>query len=69
MVWFFRPDNVELLVKVLDGRGVNGHFWVFYASLTDLEYTLRVRDTVTGDEREYVKPGLVLRSGADTAAF
>ncbi|HXO42065.1 MAG TPA: hypothetical protein VN999_11480, partial [Thermoanaerobaculia bacterium] len=27
--WFFDPSNVELTVKVLDGRAVNGHFWVF----------------------------------------
>ena len=26
--WFFRPGNVELIVKVLDGRPVNGYFWV-----------------------------------------
>lgn len=69
LAWFFRADNVELLVKVLDGRPVNGYFWVFYASLTDLETTLRVRDTITGSERAYHKPGRVLRSGADTLAF
>ena len=27
--WFFTPDNIELTVKVLDGRNLNGHFWVF----------------------------------------
>ena len=68
-IWFFRPDNVELLVKLLDGRPVNGKFWVFWGNLTDLEYTLRVRDTETGDERGYHKPGRELRSGSDTAAF
>lgn len=26
--WFFSPQNVELFVKVLDGRALNGHFWV-----------------------------------------
>ncbi|HEX6204051.1 MAG TPA: hypothetical protein VF100_13705, partial [Thermoanaerobaculia bacterium] len=67
--WFFLPDNVELLVKVLDGRPVNGHFWVFYASLTDVEYTIRVLDREDGVERRYHKPPLVLLSGADTAAF
>lgn len=26
--WFFTPDNLELVVKILDGTSVNGHFWV-----------------------------------------
>jgi hypothetical protein len=34
--WFFSADNPELMLKVLDGRGVNGAFWVFYATLTDV---------------------------------
>ena len=25
--WFFDPANVELAVKVLDGRPINGKFW------------------------------------------
>jgi hypothetical protein len=28
--WFFEDTNVELVVKVLDGRAINGHTWVFY---------------------------------------
>jgi hypothetical protein len=43
--WFFSAGNIELTVKVLDGRGLNGAFWVFIASLTDVEYTVRVTDT------------------------
>ena len=26
--WFFGTANVELVVKVLDGRALNGRFWV-----------------------------------------
>ncbi|MES1244549.1 MAG: hypothetical protein ABUT39_23285 [Acidobacteriota bacterium] len=40
--WFFDPDNAELTVKILDGRAVNGRYWVFLASMTDLEFTARV---------------------------
>ena len=29
---FFSPDNVELVVKVLDGTRINGHYWVFSGS-------------------------------------
>jgi len=46
--WFFQPSNYELLVKVLDGRALNDHFWVFYGSLTNVEFDLTVTDTVTG---------------------
>jgi hypothetical protein len=28
--WFFGPDNVELVLKVLDGRLLNNRWWVFY---------------------------------------
>jgi hypothetical protein len=40
--WFFDQDNLEVTVKVLDGRAVNDHFWVFLASMTDVGFTLRV---------------------------
>jgi hypothetical protein len=67
--WFFGPDNLELAVKVLDGRAVNGRFWVFYASLTDVEFALTVTDTETGNVRTYVNPAGRLASLADTAAL
>jgi len=46
--WFFGPDNFELLVKVLDGCGVNGNFWIYAAGLTDVAVDLLVSDTWTG---------------------
>jgi hypothetical protein len=46
--WFYDPDNIEVTVKVLDGRAVNGHFWVFAASMTDRPFTLTVVDTSNG---------------------
>jgi ELWxxDGT repeat protein len=67
--WFFRDDNVELVVKVLDGRPVNGRFWVFYGALTDVEYTLRVRDLEGGGERSYHNPPGTICGEADTEAF
>src|SRR5881275_80395 len=51
--WFFDNSNLELVVKVLDGRPVNGHFWVYYGALSDVEYTITVTDTVTGNRRTY----------------
>ena len=67
--WFFGPNNLELVVKVLDGRPVNGHFWVFYGALSDVEYTLRVTDRVTGETKSYRNPPGTMASRADTQAF
>jgi len=67
--WFFEPENLELLVKVLDGRQVNGHFWVFYGSLTDVRFTLKVTDTSTGAVKLYQGQQGLQTSGHDTSAF
>jgi hypothetical protein len=67
--WFFEPDNLELMVKVLDGRPVNGRFWVFFGALSNVAYTVRVTDTFTQTERTYDNPQGTLASRADTAAF
>ncbi len=40
--WFFAESNWELMIKVLDGCGVNGHFWVFAGAATNVEYTIEV---------------------------
>lgn len=61
--------NLEVFVKVLDGRTNNGHFWVFYGGLTDFAYTLTVFETSTGLVKTYNKPGLEYIGGADTSAF
>lgn len=42
--WFFDHKNLEVTVKVLDGRTQNGHWWVFIASMTDLEVKVTVLD-------------------------
>jgi hypothetical protein len=51
--WFFDPSNIELVVKALDGCGVNQRRWVFAGGLTDVEVTLQVDDMLTGDSRTY----------------
>lgn len=67
--WFVDPANVELAVKVLDGRSVNRHFWVFYGGLTNLGYTLTVTDLATGAVKSYRNPAGTFASAGDTTAF
>lgn len=67
--WFFNEGNRELMVKVLDGRPVNGHWWVFYGSLTDVAFTLSVTDQATGLTRTYDNPPFTFASRGDAAAF
>ena len=67
--WFFNSANVELVVKVLDGRAINGHYWVFYGALSDVSYTIVVTNTATDTSRTYTNEQGNLASVADTSAF
>jgi hypothetical protein len=67
--WFFDPSNVELVVKVLDGRALNNHFWVFYGALSNVAYTITVTDSLTGASRTYSNPQGTQASASDTSAF
>ncbi len=70
LFWFFDDDNWELMVKVLDGCGLNGRFWIFSAATTNVEYTLRVTDTANGTEWSYRNPsGTAAPAITDTDAF
>jgi hypothetical protein len=51
LFWFFHPENWEMLVKVLDACPLDGHFWVFAAAATNVEYTLTVSDLVAHQTR------------------
>ncbi len=70
LVWFFDAANWEMLIKVLDGCGINDRFWVFAAASTDVEYTLRVTDSYTGLARTYLNTlGTASPAITDTDAF
>ena len=48
-VFSFRSvANKELVIKVLDGCGVNNRLWVFSSGLTNLRAVIKVTDTWTG---------------------
>lgn len=63
------PDNPEMFVKILDGRTINGRFWVFFNGLTDVEVTITVRDNTTGAAKTYHKDPGSACGGFDTDAF
>lgn len=72
LFYFFTPDNLELLIKVVDACGLEGFesFWVFYAATTTLELEITVTDTTTGEVKTYTNPlGNPAAPVTDTAAF
>jgi len=69
-LWFFSSDNVEIVVKVLDGCGVNGHYWVFAGGLTNVDVCLRVTDSQTAGFTLYCNPpNTPFQPIQDTSAF
>lgn len=53
LFYFFDVDNVEVLVKVLDGCRINGSRWVYGSAATDLTYEVEVLDVETGSRFEF----------------
>ena len=70
LFWFFAPSNLEMLIKVLNGCGLNSRYWVFFSAGTNVEFTVTVTDTQTGAVKTYSNP---LNTAAapvqDTSAF
>jgi hypothetical protein len=70
LFWFFAPSNLEMLIKVLNGCGLNSRYWVFFSAGTNVEFTVNVTDTQTGAVKTYSNP---LNTAAapvqDTSAF
>jgi hypothetical protein len=68
--WFFSANNVELVIKVVDGRAFNNRFWVFAGGLTNVNVVITVTDTQTGATQTYVNPqGVAFQPIQDTNAF
>lgn len=73
--YFYFPNergtrDVEVIVKLLDGCGINSNFWVFSAGTTNYEVTLTITDTITSVTKVYYNPaGTFPSSILDTSAF
>ena len=51
--WFFGPGNPEMLVKMVDGCGLGGHFWFFIAATTNVGFGVSVADTLWPEDPVY----------------
>ncbi|HEY0139538.1 MAG TPA: trypsin-like peptidase domain-containing protein [Thermoanaerobaculia bacterium] len=70
LFWFFGSTNIEMILKILNGCGLNQRYWVFAAATTDVEYTITVTDTKTGTVKTYFKGlGTPAPAVTDTGAF
>jgi hypothetical protein len=68
--WFFSSNNVEIVIKVVDGRSFNSRYWVFAGGLTNVSVVITVADTLTGAIQTYVNPqGVAFQPIQDTSAF
>ena len=68
--WFFAPTNWEVVVKVLNGCGVNNRWWVFTGGLTNQHYELAVTDYKTGETKRYFNyQGVIAPQVQDVNAF
>jgi hypothetical protein len=54
--WFFQPDSNEMIVKIIDGCGATGSWWVSWRALSNVEMTLTIRDLLTGQVLRYANP-------------
>jgi plastocyanin len=56
LFYFFTDNNLEMLIKVLNGCGINNRYWVFYAATTNVEFAVVVTDTLNGRTAAYFNP-------------
>lgn len=70
LFWFFSSSNWEVMVKVLDGCGLNNRYWMFSAATTNVFYRMEVLDVSAGEQKIYFNyPGPPAPAVTDTNAF
>lgn len=70
LFWFFSSDNWEVMVKAINGCGLNSHHWIYTAATTDVFYRLTVYDIHAGAQKIYFNyPGPPAPAVTDSSAF
>jgi hypothetical protein len=70
LFWFFSNDNWEVMVKAINGCGLNNRYWIFSAATTNVFYRLEVFDVRAGQNKVYFNyPGPPAPAVTDTSAF
>lgn len=70
LFWFYNDRNWEVMIKVLNGCAINGHYWVFAGALTNQSYRIIVTDMTDQSQKQYTNPlGNRAAAVADTTAF
>src|SRR5436305_8484936 len=70
LFWFFDASNWEVMVKALNGCGLNSRYWLFTAATTNVFYRMEVFDYHSGAQRIYFNyPGPPAPAVTDTDAF
>ncbi len=68
--WFFSSVNWEVMVKALNGCGLNNRYWIFSAATTNVFYRMEVLDVTAGVQKIYFNyPGPPAPAVTDTSAF
>lgn len=61
--------NPEVIVKIVDASSIGQNYWVFYASMTDLEFTISVKENATGVVKTYSADPAHPSGQFDTSGF
>ncbi len=61
--------NPELIVKMVDASAIGANYWVFYGTMTDLQFVLSVQENATGIVKTYAQDSAHPSGQFDTSGF
>ena len=68
--WFFAASNWEVMIKAINGCGLNNRHWIFSAATTNVFYRVEVLDVAGARQKIYFNyPGPPAPAVTDTDAF
>jgi plastocyanin len=56
LFYFFASNNIEMLIKVLNGCSLTHSYWIFFAATTNVQFTVTVVDMTAGKTKFYLNP-------------